>query len=96
MNTITWLMLDSCTQRREASRYLGKDEEFLEFVPLRSEARVPMLHSSDLLQILLRGHRSLNQQAENKNWGLVVERNTSLITEVIFQILGRGEAGGNG
>lgn len=89
-------MLNSCTQRREGSQYLRKDEEFLEFVPLRSEAGVSMSHSSDLLQILLRGHRSLKQQAENKNCGLVVEGNTSLITEVTFQNFLWGKAGGKG
>ena len=55
-----------------------------------------MLHSSDLLQILLRGHGSLKQQAENKNCGLVVKRNTNLITEVIFQICFWGKVGGKG
>lgn len=44
-----------------------------------------MLHSTDLLQILLWGDQNLKQQAEKKACGLVVEWNASLITEVIFQ-----------
>lgn len=51
---------------------------------------------SDLLQILLRGHRSLKQQAENKTCGLVAERNTSLVSEVIFQNFFWGKVGGKG
>lgn len=55
-----------------------------------------MLCCSDLLQTLLRGHRSLKQQAENKSCGLVAERNTSLVSEVIFQNFFWGKVGGKG
>lgn len=52
-----------------------------------------MLHSSELLQIFLRGHKGLKQHIENKNCRLLVERNTSLITEMIFSdtFLGEGK-----
>lgn len=55
-----------------------------------------MLHSNGLLQILLRGHTRLKQQAEKKNCGLVAERNTSLITEVMLQNFFWGKVGGKG
>lgn len=89
-------MLKNCTQRRDGSQYLRKDDGFIEFVLLRSEAGVSMLCSSDLLQPFLRGHTSLKQQAENKICGLVAERNTSLVSEVIFQNFFWGKVGGKG